>query len=335
MIFYDTSDPAYHTNAPSGTLAGSGWQYEGQWGGFLGTPIASNLFLTAKHVGGTVGAPFLFQGASYPAIDSFTDPASDLAIWKVYGVLPLFAPLYSASDEVGKSLVVFGRGASRGDALILTNQAGPVLKGWFWGTDDGLMRWGANVVEAVVDGGVGFGPLLEATFDPNTAQDVPCLAGGDSGGAVFLPRGPTWALAGINYAVTGPYNTTNNGPGFEAAVFDGRGLYLGGEGNWQPIPNGPVAEPGASYATRVSAHLAWITNIIATQSTTVVVPVLQTANAPAGPYVDAPAATVDPVAQTLTFPAPASNQFYRLRYWRALRLVRLTPGPTDLQLQYQ
>jgi len=35
-----------------------------------------------------------------------------------------------------------------------------------------------------------------------------------------------WKLAGINYAVQGPYNRNEFGDGFNAAIFDLRGLYL-------------------------------------------------------------------------------------------------------------
>jgi len=40
VILYRTADPAANTTAPAGDLAGSGWQFEGIFGGFLGTPIA-------------------------------------------------------------------------------------------------------------------------------------------------------------------------------------------------------------------------------------------------------------------------------------------------------
>src|ERR1700731_563949 len=55
VILYGTGDPSANTSAPTGALAGSGWQYEGQFAGVLGTVIASNYFITAKHVGGSVG----------------------------------------------------------------------------------------------------------------------------------------------------------------------------------------------------------------------------------------------------------------------------------------
>lgn len=54
--------------------ANSGWQYEGQFGSFLGTVIASNYFITAKHIGGSVGDTFVFSGVNYTTTAVFPDP---------------------------------------------------------------------------------------------------------------------------------------------------------------------------------------------------------------------------------------------------------------------
>src|SRR2546423_6641044 len=58
IIFYSTGDPAHNTTAPVGAITNSGWQYEGLWGAYLGTPIAPKYFITATHIGGAVGQPF-------------------------------------------------------------------------------------------------------------------------------------------------------------------------------------------------------------------------------------------------------------------------------------
>src|SRR5436190_24305988 len=65
----------------TGSPTVSGWQYEGSWGSFLGTPISSNLFITAGHVGGAVGQALVYNGASYTTTASYDDPNSDLRIW--------------------------------------------------------------------------------------------------------------------------------------------------------------------------------------------------------------------------------------------------------------
>src|SRR5689334_13923866 len=65
VIFQSTGDPNYNTTAPTGTLANSGWQYQGDWGAFNGTPIAPQYFMTAKHVGGNIGQEFTYGGNVY------------------------------------------------------------------------------------------------------------------------------------------------------------------------------------------------------------------------------------------------------------------------------
>src|SRR5450759_1250386 len=66
VLFYFTGDTNYNTTAPATrSLTNSGWQYQGAWAGFSGTVISSNGFITARHIGGSVGQSFSFQGADY------------------------------------------------------------------------------------------------------------------------------------------------------------------------------------------------------------------------------------------------------------------------------
>ena len=53
VMFESTGDPSYNAAAPTGSLTNSGWQYQGTWLAYLGTPIAPRYFITAKHVGGS------------------------------------------------------------------------------------------------------------------------------------------------------------------------------------------------------------------------------------------------------------------------------------------
>jgi len=258
VIFYSTGDPSYNTNAPGGTLTNSGWQYQGAWSTFSGTVISSNAFITAKHVGGTVGDLFTFQGAQYTTTASYESPDSDLRIWRVAEQFPVFAPLYTKNKENGKTLVVFGRGTQRGAEVRINNR----LKGWEWGTGDSVQRWGQNRVSGIFQGGAEIGEVLRASFNAGGRNEAQ-LSAGDSGGAVFIKDGKVWKLAGINYAVEGPYNTTNSGSGFNAAIFDLRGLYVtDGGGGWQLFSGRPIA--GNFYATRISSHVNWITNVLET-----------------------------------------------------------------------
>jgi hypothetical protein len=40
VILLDNGDPSVNTTEPTGPLANSGWQYQGVWGSFLGTPMS-------------------------------------------------------------------------------------------------------------------------------------------------------------------------------------------------------------------------------------------------------------------------------------------------------
>ncbi|HKI71905.1 MAG TPA: hypothetical protein VKA81_05980, partial [Verrucomicrobiae bacterium] len=170
VLFYSTGDPNYNINAPGGSLTNSGWQYEGLWGSYLGTPIAPKYFITAEHVGGGVGAPFVFRGVTYTTTAAYDDASSDLRIWRICGTFPDYAQIYTNGDEVNKSFVVFGRGTQRGAAVTTTNGAfGVKTNGWMWGPGDRVQRWGENAVAGTVNGdgllGSGLGVLLQATFD--------------------------------------------------------------------------------------------------------------------------------------------------------------------------
>ncbi len=258
VIFYSTGSGTYNTTAPTGSLAGSGWQWVGLWGGYEGTPIGPHHFLTAKHVGGAVGGSFVFGGNSYTTTAYFDDPSSDLRIYEVSGTFPTWAPIYRSSGEVGQGLVVIGVGVGRGDPVVLDG----VTKGWMWGSVAGPMRWGQNTINSVVDGGAYWGPLLYALFQADAGPNEADLAVGDSSSPVFINDGSGWKLAGIAGAVDGPFNTTDSGTGFYAAMFDANGLYTQDNGGpWYLISgDGPV--PTGFYSTRVSARAAWIDSIV-------------------------------------------------------------------------
>lgn len=294
VILKGSGDPAYNTTPPTGALADSGWQFQGQWGGFLGTPVAPQYFIAAKHVGGSVGQDFVYGGVTYHTTDFWDDTNSDLRIWKVDGVFPSYASLYTQSDELGKPLVVFGRGTQRGEEIFVntvrTNYTTNVvnlkaldistkdarkefpdatfkggmmtvvssdvvtnaeLKGWKFGPGDGVMRWGENQV-------ISSSGCLVASFDTDGGSNEAFLSGGDSSGAVFIQENGVWKLAGINYAIEGPFGLTCDDPGFYGAIFDQSGLYHGS----YLFPDDGHLKPVSFYASRISAHLPWIQSVI-------------------------------------------------------------------------
>src|SRR5438477_8473342 len=125
-------------SAPTGTIANSGWQWEGNWGQFTGTPIGKNYFMTASHVGGGVGQSLVLNGVSYPSVAMYDDPSSDLRIWKTSKAFSSWAPIYSLQGEIGKTAVLMGRGTPRGSDVNVNGS----LHGWQWAAPDNRLSWG-------------------------------------------------------------------------------------------------------------------------------------------------------------------------------------------------
>lgn len=252
IILFRTGDPAANTVEPTGDLAGSGWHYQGYFGAFLGTAIAPHFFITAKHFG-VASSVFFYRGSNYTIVRWFNASHSDLRIYEVAETFPGYAPIYSRNDEAGQHLVVFGRGTQRGDEISLDG----TLRGWSWGGTDTAVRWGENVVAAIVPS-IAIGDMLYALFDENGLPEEAQLSAGDSGGGVFLNDAGVWKLAGLNYAVDGPFFTTPGTNEFEAALFDMRGFY----DDTGRLFMGDAPVPSGFYASRVSSRRAWIQSVI-------------------------------------------------------------------------
>ena len=167
--------------------------------------------------------------------------------------LPRYAPTYTGSNEVGAALAVFGRGTQRGGEVV----TGGLTNGWLWGADDGVPRWGSNRVESIAS--LEGADYLYATFDHGAGPDECHLSTGDSGGAAFVLADGRWQLAGIHYSVDGSFNVTNSGVGFDAAIDDEYGLYIDNSNHWELVTRHVAS---GFYSSRVSAHYAWITQVI-------------------------------------------------------------------------
>jgi len=153
---------------------------------------------------------------------------------------------------------VFGRGTQRGNSVTVNSQ----LKGWQWGPGDGVVRWGENIVSTIYTD-ASLGQFLKPNFDRNGITNECTLSVGDSSGAMFIQDGSTWKLAGIHYAVDGPFSldgTTNTQ--FNGAIMDVGGLYIANGAGWQFFPDQPADIPTGFYSSRVSAHAAWINSVI-------------------------------------------------------------------------
>lgn len=272
VLFYDTGSATHNTTAPGGAYTGSGWQFQGYYGSYLGTMIAPQYFITAQHFptqGGSFVHAGLFNGAADVTytIDTaanggagYWDVAgTDLRILKINEVFPTYAPLYTGSAETGLTLVTMGRGGMRGADVFVSG----LLHGWEHTAGDGTTRWGANVVTGVVNY---FGAsLLNVEFNAGGLDEEATLSDGDSGGGVFVNDGGVWKLAGVNFTIDGDFDTNNitgDGSDFSASLFDAGGLYNGSDaGGWTLVPDGPADVPVSFYASRISSSSAAIMTI--------------------------------------------------------------------------
>jgi hypothetical protein len=251
-----------NTRAPIGVIADSGWQWQGEWGNFAGTVISKNTFITAGHVGGNVGEYFTYGGRRYQTIAMYDDPLSDLRIWSIRARLTSAAPLQVQKNEGGKGVMIYGRGTQRGEEVVVNGQ----LKGWLWGQDDHVLSWGKNVINGassgLADDGVTKvdGVKLFWNFDRNGVSHEGGLSLGDSGGAVFM-KSPdnVWRLAGVNYAAQYLFTVPPSAEDMRGAIVDAGGLKFGDtfvDDVAQDIPT-------RMYATRISARIGWITDVLA------------------------------------------------------------------------
>ena len=262
VIFADTPDPLHNTTTPGDN---SGWQYEGDVAGFLGVPIAPHFYITAKHIGGSVGQVFNFHGDSYITIAYHDSPptaasdTTDLRIWEVEHTkpFPTYAPLSTGVADLGATATIYGGGAQRGDSVSVSAE----LKGWKWGEINYRERWGRNIVTGTVDGGDDLGELLFCDFDQPGIVDECHLSVGDSGGGLFVLENGLWRLAGINFAVDGPFRTDPMGASFMAALFDAAGLEYANGPSWVSLPEQAENIPSSFYCSRISASLPWILSV--------------------------------------------------------------------------
>lgn len=262
VMFYDTGSTTHNTTTPgivNGLDASRPWNLQGAFGNFLGTPISPNHFITAAHIG-TPSTSITFasgpNAGTYSIVGSpQNSPNNDLRIWTISGAFVDFAELYTTNDEVGKNLLVIGRGTQRGADYIGPSSS---VRGWNWGAEDHVQRWGQNTVSSIAAGGF----YLDATFSPVSGIGESMLSVGDSGGAIFLQSDGQWKLAGINFAVSGPFHSNNStvGSGTRSAIFNLSGLYVSDN---NATFTGPLGSGSDIFrVSRISADQTWIASAI-------------------------------------------------------------------------
>ncbi|KAB2642964.1 MAG: hypothetical protein DVB26_00885 [Verrucomicrobia bacterium] len=266
IIFLATGDAQHNTTTPGDN---SGWQYEGKFHEFLGVPIAPFFFITAQHIGGSVGDVFDFHGDHFTTIAVHNSPSTDLRIWEVDHAMafPTYAALSSgAAERVGATVTVCGRGTQRGAEVVVGGEA----KGWLWGPGDQVERWGRNTLVNTVSV-TGLGELLYCEFNHPGVADECHLSVGDSGGGMFVLEDGLWRLAGIHYGVDGPFRDGASGSPFMAALYDIGGLEVQNPG-WMLIPEQTDNIPSSFYSSRIAASLAWIMTIAGIADLSVLAP---------------------------------------------------------------
>jgi hypothetical protein len=243
--------------APTGAYADSGYQYEGLWRGYTGTVIGPNAFITALHIGGLDGLPFVYQGQTYYTTGNATIPgAPDLVVWYVDRTFPQWAPLYSGNnDEVGKTIVMYGHGGPPGGSTSPDTNQIP-LHGWLWLAATSDLSWGANVVSATgtVPGLNGNYLTWNLSRGLSTGSDTGGLSAGDSGGGVFIQSNGVWYLDGVNSAADGLYNSNpapSSTQAYGASLWDTSNVYFDGD-------NTPLIGASGSYASQISSVYAEI-----------------------------------------------------------------------------
>ncbi len=170
-----------------------------------GVYLGNGWVITANHI--EIG-PFVLGGQTYPDVPGsrtrLTTPGvgpADLALFKIDGDPGLPAiDIATLPVGVNASVVLFGHGRNRGDAVTWPDPGGE--DGWQWGTGHTL-RWGTNRVAAVDQTAVDTRMFFTA-FDesgPGVGADEAQAIIGDSGGAVFYERAGSWELTGIMFAV--------------------------------------------------------------------------------------------------------------------------------------
>ena len=201
-------------------------------GGTSGTLIAPNWVLTAGHVGVVTGFQIRRNGTVYGVAEIIQHPTFvangrdinfgyDLQLVRlntdVVGVTP--ATIYRGTSEVGSTLSITGFGlggvGSFGPSLPLAQRAGTNVADAIVSFADAAGRTGAKNAMIISDfdsGDANFNTLagLGSSVTPTALEYH--LAGGDSGGGVFIFENGQWYLAGVNSGVDsqrGFFNSSN------------------------------------------------------------------------------------------------------------------------------
>jgi len=262
----------YNSSAAPGNVG----NYEGIFDtGYTGTPITSNMMITASHVFPGPNATFVYNNGTTTATTynvQVVATMDDLALWEITpnqtATFTLTAPIYTGNSESGSTIVDVGRGYQRGPATT---------GGWLWGGGQGPLSWGTNTVSAVAtdsqlgtNGSLG-GDFLQydftnqSTSDPGYNPNEAMVTPFDSGGGVFINVNGQYQLAGVNSFTAARISSGSTNYAYDvtdalgnqigATLYNTSGYYYDAYGTAQPIT---TATPESSFATRVSSKQNFI-----------------------------------------------------------------------------
>ncbi len=331
VFFLATENPEHNTTPPANAAEARAWDLQGIWRTCQGTPIAPRWFLSAKHIGGAIGDPFTVHGKTHYAIARILDPDSDLVLWGVTESFQDHAALFREGDEIGQRMLVFGRGEIRGRPVFLEKDSIQELRGWERGSGQAVMRWGENLVTEIANDPVliqkGLGQLIGAEFNRDGLPDEAGLGPCDSGGGMFLWQDNEWKLAAINYAAGGRYNTTREGKGFDAMLFDGGGFFVCNDGScraedsWDFIEDDEVDQPSSIWGTRIQHRSSWIEQNIADMPDPETSIVLESAQEVTGPFKPESGWRLRQNPLSLEISTPKVRRFYRMKTTDRVKLL--------------
>ena len=207
----------------------------GYWNGSSCVAIGPSWFVSAKHVGGTVGGFVWLKGVAYQVIEVRPHPQYDVQLLRVAESLPGHHALNSAA-ALGDPVLLGGFG-------VTTLAPLPSSGGWDW-NGPRQETWGANVIE-------GEGALLTIRFDPPSASaSVPkeaTFAVNDSGGGLFtIASDGSLELAGIAVSVM----NFGSAPWYTTAFSLNTSLWR----SWA----GPIVDPNIPMSSGVGAPRAML-----------------------------------------------------------------------------
>ena len=134
IVLLDTDHASANTTAPTGIYQDSGWGFQGEYGGFLGTMIGQQYFITAQHFG-VQGSTFVstaeFNGVADVTYTIDASANGGAGFWNIAGtdlrVCRCLRPLQTRETRGGRRARI-GRGQPNPGILdSCVSRNGPIL----------------------------------------------------------------------------------------------------------------------------------------------------------------------------------------------------------------